>query len=70
MEFELSHIIERLTALLKSSPNRSDFKELMKLRDVLEETLAEHLQDKTCGFCENPCGNEHCPVIKERKCLK
>jgi len=21
----------------------------------------------TCGFCENPCGNDHCPVANENK---
>jgi hypothetical protein len=73
MDFELSLVIERLEALLKSSPNRSDFTELMALKIELEETLAQYLQDKereTCGHCENPCGNDHCPVIKENKCQK
>lgn len=70
MEFELSHIIERLEALLKSSPNRSDFYDLKKLKEELEVKLAHHLQNnkrETCGYCENPCGNDHCPVITGSK---
>jgi len=60
MDFELSQLIERLTNLLENSPNRSDFKELLDLRDDLEKTLAEHLH-------KNKCGKKKCPVIKEKK---
>jgi hypothetical protein len=31
--------------------------------------IMKAMKDKriTCGFCESPCGNDHCPVTNENK---
>ena len=37
--------------------------------DVLNAIIKLGEGDKrdTCGFCDNPCGNDHCPVVTENE---
>ena len=58
--FIVSFTIERLEALLKASPNRSDFDELNELIVELESLLAQRLQDNTCN-------KDVCPLIEDIK---
>lgn len=65
MRFLLKQTLHRINNLIISHPNSSELKFLLNLKAQLERKLQE-IDGNTCGFCKEPCGNEHCST-KEKK---
>ena len=65
MEFELKEIIKMIENMLRRHPNRSDYKDLVKLKKEMKKEL-DKINTAKCDFCDKPCGKDWCST-KESK---
>lgn len=66
-EFTLRQTLDMIKSILDNNTTTCEYDYLIKLQKDVEEHLAQMLQGEKCGYCENPCGNEHCPVVVNNK---